>query len=369
MSILCAALVNNIEKNAYNIRTTLESNNMTNLDNNAFPELIKLMSHVFSNLEFRTSLRVYRKKEKCHNSFEYSLISALNYLVDSNIQFTGFAKVGDHTRKVAYVSTDHIGECEYTEQKLSHNRYSHEISLQCENPLSIHCTYQDLKKFSKKESFVDAARSGKLRFQDTPIPENATSGKRQRFTRPEPVGKVPIPDDDVTTTPELPLSDMGTALYAAAGSENLILNPDLFGFFGDSGNCLPSGENDEWSCQEDLSFLAEPGSGQLFHEEFHDHDQQPHTSLAPLPPVVLPPTEEEMKLVSLHWLDQWMQGGTWATKGQFVYYTHGSRLWKYADDNEFELVTDVRVEDMDEMISRPDCFEEPQVKLVFSVSP
>jgi hypothetical protein len=76
-----------------------------------------------------------------------------------------------------------------------------------------------------------------------------------------------------------------------------------------------------------------------------------------------------MKLVTLQWLDQWMAGGTWAIKGQFVYYFQGSRLWKYADNDEFELVTDVDLGEMDEMISRPDYFEEPQVKLIFSVSP
>lgn len=367
MSILCATLVRDIEKTAYNLRTTLVSHNINSLDNNAFPELIKLMSHVFSNLEYRTSLRVYRKKEKCHNAFEYSLITALNYLVDSNIQFTGFAKVGDHTRKVAYVSTDHIGECEYTEQNLSHNKFSHEISLQSENPLSIYCTYQDVKKFTKKDNFVDAARSGKLRFQDTPIPENSTTGKRRKFTEPELLDRVPDTQDYVHPNPELPQSDMGASLYVA-NNNNLSLNPDLFGFMVDDPT-----RHDEWHTNEDLSFLTEAAEPQLFSDDlnfsFREIHPAPDTPIAPPPPVVKPPTEEEMKLVSLHWLDQWMQGGTWASQGQFVFYAHGSRLWKYADDNEFELVTDVKLEDMDEMISRPDYFEEAQVRLVFSVSP
>ena len=372
MTTLYTTLVDKIEASAHDIRCSLESNDIKDIDNNLFPELIELLGYVFSNLENRTTLRILRNKGKPHNSFDYNLITALNFLADNNIHFSGFAKTGKHTRKTAYVSTEIVSECNYEERQTSDGKYCHDISFQSEYPLSIYCTYHDLKNFDTRAQFVDAAKSGKLRFSDTPIPEKAKKRRAMDTT----VSPVSLPHQTTTETPytghptcEADISiptqalnhqisgEVGSSLYVP-GADFLLPNPDLFCFFTEP---IPTSEpSEEW----DLHFIAEDSSHDFLRESTPPPDPTP-----PPPPVVKQPSEDEMKLVTLQWLDQWMAGGTWAIKGQFVYYFQGSRLWKYADNDEFELVTDVDLGEMDEMISRPDYFELPQVKIIFSVSP
>ena len=363
MSRTFQSIVDEIEIRARELNTKIDG--LESIDDGSFPVLIEMIIKAFSKLEQRTTLRFPRGiNTKQKNSFEYNLVTVLNYAVDCNLQMVGFAKIGRGAKKIAYFSTDHFDQCKYTECATPENTFQHEIRLHTEYPVSIHCNYSDIRSFNSKDKFVDAARSGLLKLRDTPVPASAPAAKRKRVIE-TPVECVKLEPtweqlfcQEIPSQAELPKSDAEAPLYvarhASSGVELLVPNPEWFAFFNEGNpTSVP------WQADNELTFLGDaPDSSTLFLED----------PLPAAPPLAAHPTEEEMARVTLQWLDQWARDGKWAMYRQCYFYSYHSRMWKYLEDDEFELVVDLTLEDMDEIIDRPDHFERSPVTLIFSVS-